>query len=452
MPIVASPAKQDKVQALQRTLYRAAKADPGRRFHALYDKVLRRDVLERAWEQVRRNRGAAGIDRTTIADVEEHGVTRLLDELAADLKAGTYRPLPARRVWIPKPGSTEQRPLSIPAVRDRIVQAALKTVIEPVFEADFLPCSFGFRPKRRAHDALQVLIDEAWRGRRWVVETDVASCFEAIPHDRLMQAIEERIVDRHVLKLLRALLRAGVMEAGVVRGSVTGTPQGGVVSPLLANVYLHRLDRAWQTMGMGVLVRYADDVVVMCRSRREAEDALSALTAILAELGLEPKASKTRIVHLEEGGEGVDFLGFHHRWVRAKSRRFRHVLFLARWPSDKAMQHVRDRVRELTNRRRLWLPVEAIVEDVNLVLRGWSGYFRFGNSAHHFAKVRDHALERLALVVAKRHHRSRAYGWSVVAFQSPNQLGLISLDGIVVAPRPNRPWRGRPNVGGERRR
>jgi len=452
VPIVASPAKQDKVQTLQRTLYRAAKADPGRRFHALYDKVLRRDVLERAWEQVRRNRGAAGIDRTTIADVEEHGVTRLLDELAADLKAGTYRPLPARRVWIPKPGSTEQRPLSIPAVRDRIVQAALKTVIEPVFEADFLPCSFGFRPKRRAHDALQVLIDEAWRGRRWMVETDVASCFEAIPHDRLMQAIEERIVDRHVLKLLRAMLRAGVMEAGVVRGSVTGTPQGGVVSPLLANVYLHRLDRAWPTKGMGVLVRYADDVVVMCRSRREAEDALSALTAILAELGLEPKAAKTRIVHLEEGGEGVDFLGFHHRWVRAGSRRFRHVLFLARWPSDKAMQHARDRVRELTDRRRLWLPVEAIVEDVNLFLRGWSGYFRFGNSAHHFAKIRNHALERLALMVAKRHHRGRAYGWSVVAFQSPNQLGLISLDGIVVAPRPNRPWRGRPNAGGERRR
>ncbi|MCU1496369.1 MAG: RNA-directed polymerase (reverse transcriptase) [Acidimicrobiales bacterium] len=452
MPIVASPTKQDKVQTLQRTLYRAAKADPGRRFHALYDKVLRRDVLERAWEQVRRNRGAAGIDRTTIADVEEHGVTRLLDELAADLKAGTYRPLPARRVWIPKPGSSEQRPLSIPAVRDRIVQAAAKTVIEPIFEADFLPCSFGFRPKRRAHDALQVLIDEAWRGRRWMVETDVASCFEAIPHDRLMQAIEERIVDRHVLKLLRALLRAGVMEAGVVRGSVTGTPQGGVVSPLLCNVYLHRLDRAWPTKGMGVLVRYADDVVVMCRSRREAEDALSALTAILAELGLEPKAAKTRIVHLEEGGEGVDFLGFHHRWVRAESRRFRHVLFLARWPSDKAMQHARDRVRELTDRRRLWLPVEAIVEDVNLFLRGWSGYFRFGNSAHHLDKVRNYALMRLALVVAKRHHRSRAYGWSVVAFQSSNQLGLISLDGIVVAPRPNRPWRGRPNAGGERRR
>ena len=451
--LVASPAKQDKVQVLQRTLYRAAKADPGRRFHALHDKVHRRDVLERAWVQVRANRGAPGIDRTTIADVEEYGVARLLDEVAADLKGGRWRPLPARRVWIPKPGSSsEQRPLSIPAVRDRIVQAALKTVIEPIFEADFLPCSFGFRPKRRAHDALRVLIDEAWRGRRWVVETDVASCFEAIPHDRLMQAVEERIVDRHVLKLLRALLRAGVMEAGVVRGAVTGTPQGGVVSPLLANVYLHRLDRAWPTRGMGVLVRYADDVVVMCRSRQEAEGALLALTVILGELGLEPKASKTRIVHLEEGGEGLDFLGFHHRWVRAESRRYRHVRFLARWPSNKAMQHVRDRVRELTDRRRLLLPVEAIVEDVNLVLRGWSGYFRFGNSAHHFTKIRDYALMRLALVVGKQHHRTRAYGWSVVAFQSPNQLGLISLDGIVVAPRPNRTWRGRPNAGGERRR
>ncbi|HMK99402.1 MAG TPA: reverse transcriptase domain-containing protein [Acidimicrobiales bacterium] len=203
---MASPAESDKVQALQRTLYRTAKADPGRRFHALYDKVHRGDVLERGWFEVRRNMGAPGIDRTTIDDVEEYGVSRLLDELAADLREHRYRPLPARRVWIPKPGSTEQRPLSIPAIRDRIVQAALKTVIEPVFEANFQPWSFGFRPKRSAHDALQVLIDEAWRGRRWVVETDIASCFEAIPHDRLMQTVEERICDRQVLKLLRSML------------------------------------------------------------------------------------------------------------------------------------------------------------------------------------------------------------------------------------------------------
>jgi RNA-directed DNA polymerase len=167
---------------------------------------------------------------------------------------------------------------------------------------------------------------------------------------------------------------------------------------------------------------------------------------------LAPKASKTRIVYLEEGGEGFDFLGFRHRWVKARSRQHRHVQFLARWPSEKAMRHVRDRVRELTARRRLLMLVEVIVADVNRVLRGWANYFRYGNSAHHFDKVREYALERLALVVAKRHHRSRAFGWSVVAFQSSNQLGLIDLNGIVVAPRPGRDWRGRPNAGGERRR
>jgi RNA-directed DNA polymerase len=249
---------------LQHALYRAAKADPTRRFHALFDKVYRSDVLDRAWEQVRRNRGAAGIDQTTLADVERYGVARLLDELAADLKERRYRPLPARRVFIPKPGSSEQRPLSIPTVRDRIVQAALRIVLEPIFEADMLDCSFGFRPRRSAHDALQVLIDECWRGRRWVVETDIANCFEAIPHSGLVQAVEERVCDRAVLDLVRGMLRAGVMQDGSLRRSVAGTPQGGVVSPLLANVYLHRLDRAWQAREHGVLVRYADDALVIC--------------------------------------------------------------------------------------------------------------------------------------------------------------------------------------------
>jgi RNA-directed DNA polymerase len=178
---------------------------------------------------VRANRGAAGIDRQTIADVEQYGVDRLLDELVAALKDGSFRPLATRRVFIPKPGRPhEQRPLSVPTVRDRVAQAALKTVIEPIFEADMLECSFGFRPRRSAHDALQVLIDEAWDGRRWVAESDVADCFGAIPHDRLMSAIEERISDRHVLKLLRAMLRAGVMEDGAVTRIVAGTPQGGV--------------------------------------------------------------------------------------------------------------------------------------------------------------------------------------------------------------------------------
>jgi RNA-directed DNA polymerase len=445
-------AEQDKVRELQRTLYRAAKAEPGRRFHALYDKVYRRDVLERAWGQVRANRGAAGIDRVTLAAVEQFGVHRLLDELAADLKDGGYRPLPSRRVFIPKPGSQERRPLSIPTVRDRIVQAAVKTVIEPIFEADFEPCSFGFRPKRSAHDALQLILDECFQGLRWVVETDIASCFEAIPHERLMQAIEERIVDRNLLKLLRALLRAGVMEEGAVRRSVSGTPQGGVVSPLLCNVYLHRLDRAWQTRGRGVLVRYADDLVVMCKTELEARRALAALQTALSELGLDLKQAKTRIVHLREGGEGFDFLGFHHRYVRGRTRRSRHITFLARWPSRQAMQHARDRIRELTARERMLLPVEEIVQDVNGFLRGWVGYFRYGNSARPFDKIDRYAVTRLSLFVAKRHRAPTRYGWKLVAYESPNRIGLINLNGRVIAPRPNRPWREKPNAGGERRR
>ncbi len=236
-----------------------------------------------------------GIDKVTLAAVEEYGIDRLLGELAAELREGRYRPLPARRVCIPKPGSGEQRPLPIPPVRDRIVQAAVKIVLGPVFEADFLPVSFGFRPRRSAHDALQVLIDECWRGRRWVAGTDIASCFSAIPHDKLMQAVQERICDQSVLKLLRVILRAGVMEGGQLRRPVTGTPQGGVVSPVLCNVYLHRLDRAWDEQD-GVLVRYAGDATVMCWSRSQAERALERLTGLLAGLGLEPKAAKTRIV------------------------------------------------------------------------------------------------------------------------------------------------------------
>ena len=445
----------DPVRALQHALYRSAKADPGRRFHTLRDKVYRRDVLWRGWVAVRRNNGAPGLDKVTLDQIEkEYGIDRLLDELATELREGTYRPLPMRRVWIDKPGTSEQRPLSIPADRDRVVQAALKIVLEPIFEADFAPCSFGFRPKRGVHDALQVLIDESWKGRRWVVETDIAQCFSAIPHEKLMQAIEERISDGAVLKLLRAMLRAGVMSDCAVRHEVTGTPQGGVISPLMANVYLHRIDRDWSIREHGVLVRFADDLAVMCKSREQAEAALRRLRTVLAELGLEPKETKTRIVCMQVGGDGFDFLGFHHRVIRVASRRERgrSVTFLARWPSDKAMKHARDRVRELTRRSRLLLPIEVIVEDVNRFLRGWAAYFRYGNSAVRFEKIMHHVWTRVALAIARRHKRSRGYGWSVLAYQSPNHLGLVSLSGTVVAPRPFKDWREKLNAGGERRR
>ena len=443
----------DPVRAMQHALYRAAKADPGRRFHALRDKVFRRDVLWRAWVAVRRNNGAPGIDKTTLAQVEEYGVIRLLDELAAELKDGRYRPVPTRRVLIPKPGTSEMRPLSIPSVRDRIVQAAAKIVLEPIFEADMLECSFGFRPERSPHDALQVLIEESARGRRWVVETDIANCFTAIPHELLMQAVEERVCDQAVLKLLRAMLRSGVMQDGQVRRPLTGTPQGGVISPLLCNVYLHRIDRVWSTREHGVLVRFADDVVVMCKSREQADAALQRLRDLLADLGLQPKEAKTRIVHLEVGGEGVDFLGFHHRLVRSRPRDGRRPFtFLARWPADKAMQHARDRVRELTARRRLPLRVEAVVQDINLLLRGWAGYFRYGHSGERLSKIRNYVRMRIALFISKRHRRSRHYGIRALLNFTPDEFGLINLYGIVVQPRAGKPWREKPNAGGERRR
>jgi RNA-directed DNA polymerase len=284
--------RKDPVRALQHALYRSAKADPGRRFHALRDKVYRRDVLWRAWVAVRRNEGAPGIDGTTLADVEEYGIERLLDEVAEGLRNGGWRPLPARRVLIPKPGTSERRPLSIPSVRDRVVQAALKVVLEPIFEADFLPCGFGFRPKRSAHDALQVLIDEAWKGTRWVVETDIADCFSAIPHEELMRAVEGRVSDQGVLKLLRVMLRAGVMEEGVVRREVSGTPQGGPASPLLCNVYPvgpgmgHR-----QARRAGALLRRPGrDVSVTgaSRSRSEAVDGLVGRSRVEAQARQDP--------------------------------------------------------------------------------------------------------------------------------------------------------------------
>jgi len=436
---MASTTEPDKVQELQRTLYRAAKADPKRRFHALWDKIYRRDFLQRAWEDVRKNRGAAGVDGVTLAAVEEYGVGRLLDELASELRGGTYRPQPGRRVWIPKPGTTDRRPLAIPTIRDRVVQAALKLVIEPIFEADFLPCSFGFRPERSAHDALQCLVDETARGRRWVVETDIASCFDEIPRDGLERVLAARICDQSTLKLLRALLRTGVMDGGLVEHRTAGTPQGGVISPLLANVYLHQLDVAWTQRGVGVLVRYADDLVVLCGSREEAEQALALLRAEIGSIGLRLNESKTRIVHLRAGGDGFDFLGFHHRWVRHPLKGT--ITYLARWPSPKAMNHARSRIRARTGRDRLAEPIPVVVESINRFLDGWLAYFRYGHSWAAIASLRWYTLDRLARLIAKRHSRSSRWGRKVVFCLEPDQLGVIRVTGIVVPPRPLKPWR-----------
>jgi RNA-directed DNA polymerase len=286
-----------------------------------------------------------------------------------------------------------------------------------------------------------------------VVETDIADCFTAIPHEKLIQQVEKRVVDQSVLKLLRLMLGAGVMADGQVRKAVTGTPQGGVISPLLCNVYLHQVDEAWRVREHGVMIRYADDVLVMCATRQQAEAALERLRQLLAEIGLEPKEAKTRIVRLVEGGEGFDFLGFHHRLVRSKGiLKGRGTVFLARWPSDRAMRHARDRIGELTDRCRLLFPVASVVGDLNRFLAGWAAYFRYGHSTVRFDKIRQYALYRLALFVGKRHKRGLGWG-KAKAMYTPGQLGLISLNGIVAAPRANQPWRrDKPNAGGERRR
>jgi RNA-directed DNA polymerase len=432
MPSGDNTAKQDKVRELQVKLYLAAKRSPKRRFHALWDRIHRRDVLQRAWQQVRENRGAAGVDRITIAQIEESGAEAFLDELEAELKEQRYRPRPARRVYIPKPGRSEQRPLGIPRIKDRVCQTAAKLILEPIFEADFRGCSFGFRPKRSAHDALEQIKREVMRGRRWVIDADIRGFFDALDPKILEQLLCERISDRRVLKLLRSWLQAGVLEGETLLRPEVGSPQGSPISPLLANVYLNALDRAWEDRhgGLGVLVRYCDDLVILCRTKAQAEAAMRELRALLADLRLELADAKTRLVFLDNDGEGsFDFLGFHHRMVESFSKPGRY--FLARWPSAAATQAARQRIRELTARRLLRLPVEDVVANLNRFLTGWGGYFRRGNSTTQFHKLDRYAVERLGRFVGQRHGFKRPLAHGRWLVRQQGYLGLRPLVGRV---------------------
>ena len=422
----------DKVRDLQDKLYQAAKRSPTRRFHALCDKVHRPDFLWRAWVDVAKNGGAAGVDGVSIAQIEEggvKGVRAFLDELASELKDGTYRPLPVRRVTIEKSGGGE-RHLGVPAIRDRVVQAAAKLLLEPIYEADFLGCSFGFRPGRSAHQALEVIREEVNRGRVWVVDADIANFFDSIRPDVLRAALEERISDRRVLGLLMGWLRSGVWTGESLIHPETGTPQGGVISPLMANVVLHRLDRVWHEKyrRLGVLVRYCDDLVIMCPTKERAEQALATLAEILADLGLSLAAAKTSLVDLRVPKAGFTFLGFHHRRVESFTRKGRY--FCARWPSERAVRRAKERIRAETARRLLPLDVKYIVERLNLFLRGWRGYFAFGNSTTVFHDLDEFVVERLARFISKKHgHHGRNYGLRVVI--DHEYLGLVRLVGSV---------------------
>jgi len=340
--------------------------------------------------EVQQNGGSAGVDRVTIEDVETNGIERFLAQIEHELKTGTYKPQPVLRVYIPKPDGT-QRPLGIPTVKDRIVQQACKIVIEPVFEANFQECSYGFRPNRSAQQAVLAVKEALVRGW-WVVDADIKGYFDNIDHQVLIELVKRRISDRKVLKLIRKWLTAGVMENGEKKPTEIGSPQGGVISPLLANIFLHVLDMLWTRdhSELGKLIRYCDDFVVICRTRRNAEKALAVIEQVMKMLKLTLHPTKTRQVSMER--EGFDFLGFHFHKMKAK-RTGKLAPFAM--PSQKAMKSIRTQVKELTERSRLRVSLREIVTELNPVIRGWRNYFRVGNSTKKFRDLDRYVRMRL---------------------------------------------------------
>jgi len=409
----------EKIRTLQRKLYCKAKSEPSFRFYALYDKVFRMDILDHAYHLVRSNKGAPGIDGVSFASIEAgSGKEQFLQKLQDELESKSYRTQAVRRVWIPKPDGSK-RPLGIPTIRDRVVQMAAKLIIEPIFEADFCDTSYGFRPKRSAHDAADAIADGLLRRHGHVIDADLSKYFDTIPHAKLLAVVAERISDGGILWLIKQWLKAAVVEDGEDgkrrtigggKGNRLGTPQGGVISPLLANLYLHLLDRIWERYDLAKrygaqIVRYADDLVILCVG--DISQPMSVLRYVLDLLDLQLNETKTSIVNAYK--ESFDFLGFSFclRRSRNSGKLYPHVE-----PSAKSVKRVKDRVKILTDRKRTSIPLPDLVAEVNMSLRGWSSYFHYRNSTKVFGNVKWHVEERMRTHLRRRfkiYSRAQAY-------------------------------------------
>jgi len=436
-----SLATPEKIRSLQRKLYRKAKAEPAFRFYLLYDKICREDILRHAYALARENAGAPGVDDVTFAAIEASGLEGWLAGLHEDLVLKTYRPAPVRRVMIPKPRGGE-RPLGIPTIRDRVVQTAAKLVLEPIFEADFEDSAYGYRPARGATDAIKEVHRLVCRGYTDVVDADLSKYFDTIPHSDLLKSVARRIVDRHVLRLIKLWLKAPIeerdgdgkrrMSGG--KGSTCGTPQGGVASPLLANIYMNRFLKHWRITGRGAafrahVVAYADDFVIL--SRGHAAEALEWTTAAMTKLGLTLNETKTSVKSART--ERFDFLGYtfgpHHY------RKDGHW-YLGASPSKKSVQRFKTKVAELLvpGNKGSWREVR---DQLNSLLRGWSTYFCYGTRLPAYRAIDQHVYDRVRHFLVKRHN---VQGRGTRRFSSQTifgELGVLHLRRVHIGPPPS---------------